>query len=157
MAAAKSAAKETGLSEVSLYFCNADPVETSMPQLLMNECKRLDSQNIIKVWWRSNLRLPSLICQKRSRQEILKSFTHLMLKSVVQLLLCSGTSVFLAKVKQETPIQNHTTATFQWPTSVPKRRSEKSLLCNKYACNMTKHSLTVTTLPLRVGTSCPIS
>lgn len=49
MAAAKSAAKENGLSEVSLYFCNADPVETYMPQLLMNECKGLDSQNIMKV------------------------------------------------------------------------------------------------------------
>lgn len=94
MAAAKCAAKETGLSEVSLYFCNADPVETSVPQLLMNECKRLDSQNIIKVWWRSNLRLPSSICQKRSQQGILRSFIHLMLKSMVQLLLHRRTSPF---------------------------------------------------------------
>lgn len=94
MAAAECAAKETGLSEVSLYFCNADPVEACVPQLLMNECKRLDSQNIIKVWWRSNLRLPSLIYQKRSQQGILKSFIHLMPKSMVQLLLSRGPSLF---------------------------------------------------------------
>lgn len=87
----KCAAKETGLPELGLSSCNADPVETCVPQLLMNECKRLDSQNIIKVWWRSNLRLPSLICQERSQQEILKSSIHLMLKRVVQLLLCRGT------------------------------------------------------------------
>lgn len=76
------------LPELGLHSCNADPVETSM-----NECKRLDSQNIIKVWWRSDPRLPSLVCQDRSQQEILTSFIHLMLKRVAQLLLCRGTSL----------------------------------------------------------------
>lgn len=47
--AAGCAAEDTALPELSLYLCNADPGENSVPQLLINECKRLDSQNIIKV------------------------------------------------------------------------------------------------------------
>lgn len=130
-----AAAKETGLSEVSLYFCNADPVETSVPQFLMNECKRLDSPNIIKVWWRSNPRLPSWICQKKkSQQGILKSC----LKAWCSCSYVVDFSVFLTEVTQEIPIQTHAAATFQPPTSASKRRSETSLLCDKYTHNIVK-------------------
>lgn len=58
-----------------------------------------------------------------------------------------GLVCFPCRSDQEIPKHKHKTITFQWPTSVSKRRSEKSLLCDKYACNMTKLSWTVTTLP----------